>query len=236
MTPRSQHPEGTVPENLLERLKLRLLPAGNADGKFSIRESVAVLLGKPVPHISWWSCFGGIAFFLFLVQVATGILLMFFYIPSAPEAHITILFLGGEVPFGWFFRTIHYWSGMGMMIAVSVHVMRVFIKGAYQRPRHLNWVIGCALFFLTVGFTLTGDLLPWTESAYWSAVWWTDLVERFPVIGHQLMLFLRGGEKITGLTITRFYVFHVFLLPALSVLLMIIHFAIVRKQGISEPL
>lgn len=236
MSPRSQTPEGTVPKNFFERLKSGSHPEGNADWTHAIHERVESLLRKPVPHISWWSCFGGIAFFLFLVQVATGILLMFFYIPADPEAHITILFLGGEVPYGWFFRTIHYWSGMGMLVALSVHVMRVFVKGAYQRPRHLNWVIGCALFFLTAGFTLTGDLLPWTESAYWSAVWWTGLVDHFPVIGHQLMLFLRGGEKITGLTITRFYFFHVFLLPSLSVLFMVIHFAIVRKQGISEPL
>lgn len=236
MTPRHRQPEGPLSGSLLDRLRFRPSTGDTPDRKFLVRGNLGALLRKPVPHISWWSCFGGIAFFLFLVQVATGILLMFFYIPADPEAHLTILYLGGEAPYGWFFRTIHYWSGMGMLTAISLHVIRVFVKGAYQKPRDLNWVVGCGLFFLTVGFTLTGDLLPWTESAYWSAVWWTDLVGRFPIVGHQLMLFLRGGESITGSTITRFYVYHVFLLPTLSALFMIIHFAMVRKQGLSEPL
>jgi quinol-cytochrome oxidoreductase complex cytochrome b subunit len=123
-----------------------------------------------------------------------------------------------------------------MMIAVSIHVLRVFIKEAYQKPRDLNWVVGSGLFFLTAAFILTGDLLPWTQSAYLSAVWWTDLAGSFPVIGHQILLFLRGGENVTGSTVTRFYVFHIFALPALTVIFMIIHFAIIRKLGLAEPL
>ena len=236
MSGREKLPGGGLLKNLLDWIGIRGLIYGPLERRISVKGALEAALKKPIPHASWWSCFGGIAFLLFLIQAATGILLMFFYIPADPEAHRTILYLAGQAPFGWFFRTIHHWAGIGMMLAVSAHVLRVFVKGAYQRPRDLNWVIGSALFFLTAGFILTGDLLPWTRSAYWSAVWWTDLVGNLPVIGHQIMLFLRGGENVTGSTITRFYVFHVFGLPVFTVLFMVIHFAIVRKLGISEPL
>jgi quinol-cytochrome oxidoreductase complex cytochrome b subunit len=236
MRGRDRRQDGGLLKDLLELVGIRGFIYGPLERRISVKGALEAALKKPIPHVSWWSCFGGIAFLLFLILAATGILLMFFYIPADPEAHRTILYLAGQAPFGWFFRTIHHWAAIGMMLAVSIHVLRVFVKGAYQRPRDLNWVIGSVLFFLTAGFILTGDLLPWTRSAYWSAVWWTDLVGNFPVIGHQIMLFLRGGENVTGSTITRFYVFHVFGLPALSTLFMIIHFAIVRKLGISEPL
>ena len=237
MNPRDRKPgEGGLLNALLEWVGIRGFIYGPLDSRISVRGALEAALRKPVPHASWWSCFGGIAFFLFLVQAATGILLMFFYIPADPEAHRTILSLTGQAPFGWFFRTIHHWAGIGMMLAVSIHVLRVFYMGAYQKPRDLNWVAGSALFFITAGFFLTGDLLPWTQSAYWSAVWWTDLAGSFPLVGHQILLFLRGGEHVTGSTITRFYVFHVFVLPALMAAFMLVHFAIVRKLGISEPL
>ena len=236
MRDRDRRPEAGLLNTLLEWVGIRGFIYGPLERRISVRGALEAALKKPIPHVSWWSCFGGIAFFLFLVQAATGIGLMFFYIPADPEAHRTIIYLAGQAPFGWFFRTIHHWSGIGMMFAVTIHVLRVFVKGAYQKPRDLNWVVGSVLFFLTAGFFLTGDLLPWTQSAYWSAVWWTDLVGSFPIIGHQIELFLRGSENVTGSTVTRFYVFHVFLLPGLTILFMFIHFAIVRKLGISEPL
>jgi cytochrome b6 len=236
MSSKDRQGNGGFLTNLLDRVGIRDFIYGPLEGRMSVKGVLEAALKKPIPHTSWWSCFGGIAFLLFLIQAATGLLLMFFYIPADPEAHRTILYLSGRAPFGWFFRTTHYWAGVGMVLAISVHVLRVFVKGAYQKPRDLNWIIGCVLFFLTAGFILTGDLLPWTRSAYWSAVWWTDLVGDFPVIGHQIRLFLRGGENVTGSTITRFYVFHVFLLPTFTTLLMIVHFAIARKLSIAEPL
>lgn len=227
---------GSFLNNLSERIGLRKFIEDHFDSRISIKGALEAALRKPVPYVSWWSCFGGIAFFLFMVQAVTGIMLMFFYIPSDPEAYRTTLYLTGLAPFGWFFRIIHHWAGIGMMAAVTVHVIRVFVKGAYQSPRGLNWLAGAFLFFLTSAFILTGDLLPWSQSAYWSAVWWTDLMGSFPVIGHQLLLFLRGGENVTGSTVTRFYVFHVFGLPALTTVFMILHLAVIRKLGISEPL
>jgi len=236
MNNRDRRANGGLLTYLLERVGVQGFITGSQENRISVKGAVEAAFKKPLPHVSWWSFFGGIAFFLFLVQAATGLLLMFFYIPADPEAHRTILYLSGQAPFGWFFRTTHHWAGIGMMLAIAIHVLRVFAKGAYRKPRDLNWIIGCFLFFLTAGFILTGDLLPWTRSAYWSAVWWTDLAGHFPVVGHQIMLFLRGGENVTGSTITRFYVLHVFLLPAFTTLLITLHLAIVRKLGISEPL
>jgi len=232
---RERRKNGGFLEGLLKRFGVRANPSVPPDRRISAGGALETALKKPLPRVSWWSCFGAIAFFLFLVQAATGILLMFFYIPSDPEAHRTILYITGQAPFGWFFRTIHHWAGIGIVIAVSGHVLRVFVKGAYQEPRDLNWLVGCVLFFLTAGFVLTGDLLPWTQSGYWSAVWWTDLVGHFPVIGHQIQLFLRGGENVTGSTITRFYVLHVFGLPVLTTLFLVIHFTLVGKLGLAEP-
>lgn len=236
MTMKENDPGTGLVAAFLEWVGIRDPNYGPVDKKTRIREILEAVIRRPIPHTSWWSCFGGIALFLFLVQAATGIFLMFYYIPAAPEAHRTILYLAGLAPFGWFFRAIHHWAGIAMMVSISIHVIRVFVKGAYQKPRDLNWIVGSILFFLTAGFIMTGDLLPWTQSAYWSAVWWTDLVGKFPVIGHQVLMFLRGGENVTGFTVTRFYVFHVFVLPGLMALFMIIHFAVVRKLGISEPL
>jgi quinol-cytochrome oxidoreductase complex cytochrome b subunit len=191
---------------------------------------------RPIPNISWWGCFGGIAFAMFIVQVVSGVLLMFFYVPADPDAYRSILYLSGPAPFGWFIRTIHYWAGTIMLVAITIHVLRVFITGAYQKPRDLNWIIGSALFIFTAGFFLTGSILPWTQSAYWSAVYWTDLAGSFPLVGNQLKLFLRGGEHVNGASLIRFYVLHVFILPALITGFMTAHFAMVRKLGISEPL
>jgi len=232
---RDRRPDERFLKGLLDRLGIRGVLYGPLERRISVLGALETSLKKPFPYVSWWSCFGGIAFLLFLIQAATGILLMVFYIPADPEAHRTIIHIAGRAPFGWFFRTIHHWSGIGMLLAVSAHVVRVFVRGAYQKPRDLNWAIGSVLFFLTAGFILTGDLLPWTQSGYWSAVWWTDLVGSFPVLGQQFQLFLRGSQNVTGSTITRFYVFHVFALPALTTLFMVIHFVIVRKLGLSEP-
>ncbi|UCG38497.1 MAG: cytochrome b N-terminal domain-containing protein [bacterium] len=236
MSAREHRQDRSLLKDLLDWVGVRGLLYGPIESRLSVRGAMEAALRRPVPHVSWWGCFGGITFLLFLIQVFTGVLLMFFYAPSASEAHDSILYLAGEAPFGWFFRTLHHWSGTVMVPVLTVHVLRVLFTGAYQKPRDLNWIAGSFLFLFAVGFLLTGHILPWTDSSFWSAAYWTDLVGSLPVIGHQLMLFLRGGEHVTGATLTRFYVFHVFVLPALTTFFLVIHFAMVRKLGIVEPL
>lgn len=209
---------------------------GPLDRRLSIREALEKALHRPLPYISWWGCFGGIALFLFIVQLVSGILLMFFYVPTDPEAFHSIRYLNSTAPFGWLIRSAHHWCGNGMLFALFIHVARVFTTGAYQKPRDMNWVIGMALFCLVVSFALTGYLLPWSQSAYWTTVYWTDLVGALPVAGGWIKLFIRGGEHVTGATLTRFYALHVAILPLLTLAFMAMHFTIVRKLGISEPL
>ncbi len=233
---REQRTEQSLFKDILGWVGIRGRIDGPLDRRFSLKTTIETTMKRPIPNISWWGCFGGIAFAMFVVQVVSGVLLMFFYVPADPDAYRSILYLSGPAPFGWFIRTIHYWAGTVMLVAITIHVLRVFATGAYQKPRDLNWVIGSGLFIFTVGFFLTGSILPWTQSAYWSAVYWTDLVGSFPLVGNQLKLFLRGGEHVNGASLIRFYVLHVFILPALITGFMTAHFAMVRKLGISEPL
>ncbi|MDF1536303.1 MAG: cytochrome b N-terminal domain-containing protein [bacterium] len=236
MSGRDERQGQSLLRDLLDWIGIRGLIYGPLDRRLSLRQTIEKALGRPIPYIPWWGCFGGLAFALFIVQVLSGLLLMFFYVPADPDAHRSILYLSGPAPYGWLFRTVHYWAGTLMLAAIIVHSLRVFVTGAYQKPRDLNWVIGSALLLFTAGFFLTGSILPWTRSAYWSAVYWTDLVGTLPLAGNQIKLFLRGGEQVNGASLTRFYVFHVFILPAVTTVFMTAHFAIVRKLGISEPL
>ncbi len=222
--------------DFLEWIGLVGLIYGPVDRRLSIREALEKALKRPVPYISWWGCFGGIALFLFIVQMVTGILLMFFYVPTDPEAFHSIRYINSTAPFGWLIRSTHHWCGNGMLFALFIHVTRVFVTGAYRKPRDLNWVIGMALFFLVVSFTLTGYILPWSQTAYWTTIYWTDLVGGVPIAGPWIKLFIRGGEHVTGATLTRFYALHVAVLPLLTLVFMAMHFTIVRKLGISEPL
>ncbi len=220
----------------LEWIGLLGLIYGPLDRRLSVKEALEKALKRPIPHISWWGCFGGIAFFLFLVQIGTGVILMFFYVPTDPEAYHSIHYLSGTAPFGWLIRSTHHWSGNGMVFALFVHVIRVFVTGAYQRPRDLNWIVGMVLFLLTISFTLTGYLLPWSQTAYWTTVLWTDMIGQVPLVGPWLLALIRGGETISGVTLTRFYALHVAVLPVLTIVFMAFHFTIVRKLGILEPL
>jgi quinol-cytochrome oxidoreductase complex cytochrome b subunit len=209
---------------------------GPLDRRLSVREAFDRAQHRLVPRVSWWGCFGGISFFLFLLLAGTGVLLMFFYVPSDPQAYMSIRLLVGAVPFGWMLRAIHHWAAHLILVSLMLHSVRVFYTGAYRKPRDLNWVIGGGLFFIVVCFFLTGNLLPWNQSAYWTAVYWTEVMGKLPIIGQWSMNFLRGGHTVTGATLTRFYAFHVAILPAACTFLIFIHFVIIRKLGISEPL
>ncbi|UCF31051.1 MAG: cytochrome b N-terminal domain-containing protein [bacterium] len=209
---------------------------GPLDRRLSVRDALEKALSRPIPHISWWGCFGGISLFLFLVQIGTGVVLMFFYVPTDPEAYHSIRYLNGTAPFGWLVRSTHHWSGNGMIFALFIHVIRVFVTGAYQRPRDLNWMVGMALFLFTLSFALTGYLLPWSQTAFWTTVFWTDMIGQIPIVGQWLLVLIRGGELVSGATLTRFYAMHVAVLPILTIVFMAIHFAIIRRLGIKEPL
>jgi cytochrome b6 len=189
----------------------------------------------PLHRHSVWYYFGGMTLFFFLVQVGTGILLMLYYRPSAEEAYESIQFLMTEVPFGWLIRSIHSWSANLMIGAAFVHLFSVFFLRAYRAPRELTWVSGFVLLVLALGFGFSGYLLPWNELAFFATRVGTDIAGSVPLMGEFVVRFLRGGDHVTGGTLSRFYGWHVAILPAISTVLLGLHLLLVQRHGMSVP-
>jgi cytochrome b6 len=189
----------------------------------------------PVYRHTIWYYFGGITLFFFMIQVATGILLLLYYRPTAEAAFESVQFIMTEVRFGWLIRSIHSWSANLMVAAAFVHLFSVFFLKAYRKPRELTWVSGAILFFLSLGFGFSGYLLPWNELAFFATKVGTEIVAVVPLIGDFLLKFLRGGEDVTGATLTRFFGFHVAVLPMITTLFLVFHLWVVQKQGMSVP-
>jgi quinol-cytochrome oxidoreductase complex cytochrome b subunit len=192
------------------------------------------IMDKPVPGgIDYFTCFGGIAFTLFLVQLLTGLLLSVYYTPSEAEAYRSIQHLVQAVPLGRLLRAVHHWAANLMVVMVLMHMLRVFVTGSYKNPRELNWVAGAMLFVMTMAFGFTGYLLPWDQKAYWATVVGTNMLGSVPFVGPFLAAFLRGGTDVTGQTLLRFYSMHVLWMPVLTGLFLWLHFHILRRLGIS---
>jgi quinol-cytochrome oxidoreductase complex cytochrome b subunit len=181
-------------------------------------------------------CFGGVALVLFIILAVTGIMLAVYYQPTPTAAYQSVLDISTHVQFGWWVRSIHHWAAGGMVLLVFAHTLRVFFTGAYKAPRELNWVTGVVLFGITLGFGFTGYLLPWDQKAYWATKVGTDIAGSVPIIGHFLLVSLRGGEQISAATLGRFFTLHVLVLPAIIVVMLIGHFWMIRRHGISGRL
>lgn len=208
------------------------------DERYELSPMLSKLGAKPVPRFAmkWWYCLGGITAFLFVVQGITGIMLAFYYKPSAAEAYNSILFIENEVRFGAATRMIHHWAANGMIVMCIAHMLRVFIMGAYKKPRELNWVSGVLLLFLTLLFGFTGYLLPWDQRAYWATTVGTDIGGALPAIGNLILVFLRVGWDVSEATLGRFYGLHIIVTPLLTVGFMLAHFMMIRKLGVQRPL
>ncbi len=178
---------------------------------------------------------GGMTLFFFGVQVATGILLMLYYRPSASEAFESVEFIMTTVSFGWLIRSVHAWSANLMVFFGALHLATVYLTKAYRSPRELTWITGCLLFFLVLAFGFSGYLLPWNQLAFFATKVGTGIAGSIPGIGEWLLEFLRGGERVTGGTLSRFYGWHVAILPAIATLLLAVHLLLVQLQGMSVP-
>jgi quinol-cytochrome oxidoreductase complex cytochrome b subunit len=189
----------------------------------------------PVHRHSVWYYFGGMTLFLFMVQVTTGILLLLYYRPSAGEAFESVQFLMTEVQFGWLVRSIHAWSANLMIFAMFVHLFSALLLKAYRRPRELTWLSGGALMGLSLAFGFTGYLLPWNELAYFATRVGTEIPGVMPVVGPFIRTLMRGGDDVTGATLTRFYGIHVAVLPAIVMTVLGLHLFLVQKHGMSRP-
>jgi cytochrome b6 len=190
----------------------------------------------PVHRHSIWYYFGGVSLFLFIIQVVTGILLLLYYKSGEELAFESINFIMSKVQFGWLIRSIHSWTANLFILAAMIHMFSVYFEKAYRKPREITWVTGMFMFFLALGFGFSGYLLPWNELAFFATKVGTDIAGVVPIIGKPLMIFLRGGEEVTGATLSRFFGFHVAVLPGLFTVFLSIHLLLVQRQGMSEPL
>ncbi len=215
---------------------------GPLDERLNIREGFEKQLRKPVPHYRSWiennflGCLGGLSFILFLLLLTTGILLLMYYRPTTGEAYKSVVEITNVVHLGWLVRGVHFWAGNLMVITVTLHLLKVFITGAYRPPRDFNWLTGVILFLITLLFAFSGYLLPWSQISYWATTIGTETFGTVPFIGESLKYFIRGGPDISQITLTRFFALHVVILPLISIFSLVLHFAMIRRQGISEPL
>lgn len=210
---------------------------GGLDRRLELREALQQALRKPVPrHVNWLFCFGGLAFLMIGIQVVTGVALTLYYRPTPEGAYDSVRFIMDRVTLGWLVRGLHRWCANLLIVLVALHMLRVFVYGAYKSPRELNWIAGCFLLFITLGLGFTGYLLPWDQLSFWATKVGTEIAGAVPLVGPFVLQILRGGAEITGSTLTRFYAFHVIILPAILIFFLAAHFLMIRRQGISGPL
>lgn len=193
----------------------------------------------PAP-VHWWdyaglSCFGGLTFVFFSVQVITGLFLLVYYQPHPEYAYSSVQFIDSYVKMGWFIRRAHAICSNLMMITVITHMLKVFFTGAYKNPREMHWVSGFILLLFTLGACFTGYSLPWNQMSFWALTVVTNSLGAIPVVGSTLVEFVRGGVNVTGTTLLRFFAFHL-MIPVIMVIFLAAHFYMIRKTGISEPL
>ena len=210
---------------------------GWVDERFSITPLIDFMKHKEVPvhrHTLWYYM-GGVALFLFIVQVVTGILLVLYYRPGQESAFESVRFITTKVRFGWLIRSVHSWSSNLMVFIVFIHMFSTFFTKSFKKPRELTWLTGFVLLALVMGFGFTGYLLPWNELSYFATKVGTDIAGAVPLIGEPLKILLRGGEDVTGATLSRFYAIHIGILPAILTILLGLHLLFVQRQGMHAP-
>jgi cytochrome b6 len=208
------------------------------DGRYDIAPLIDFLRHKEVPvggHSLVWYFLGGATLFFFTVQIASGLLLLMYYQPGAATSYESIRYVVTKVPFGWLVRAVHCWSAHLMTVSLVVHMFSTMLLKAYRPPRELTWISGYALFAITLGLGFSGYLLPWNELAYFATVVGTDSLKSVPVIGHWLLLVLRGGPDVTIDTLYRFFAFHVVVLPLTAFAIIGLHLLFVQRQGMAVP-
>jgi quinol-cytochrome oxidoreductase complex cytochrome b subunit len=174
---------------------------------------------------------GVISLVLYAILTITGVLLMFYYVPSVERAYVNIHELQTEVTFGQLMRNMHRWAAHLMVVAVILHMVRVFYTGAYKPPRQFNWVIGVVLLLLTLLGSFTGYLLPWDQLAFWAITVGTNIAAYTPLVGTQIQLLMLGDRQVGQEALTRFYVLHIMVIPLGIALLTSLHLWRVRKDG-----
>jgi ubiquinol-cytochrome c reductase cytochrome b subunit len=206
------------------------------DERVGLKQLTAKMLNESVPGGSRWAyVFGSILLFIFGMQTVTGVLLMFYYVPTADHAYASTQYIIHDVDYGWFLLSYHFWGSSAMVVCVFAHMSQVFLWGAYKKPRELIWVVGLALFALVMAFGFTGYLLPWDQRAFWATTVGVEIMDKIPVIGDFLARFLKGGPIPGQMTLSRFFVIHVMVLPAALIVLAGLHLFLFRCAGPAGP-
>ncbi len=206
------------------------------DQRLQLGKPMMETLAHPVPRetASWFYVFGSAALTVFALQVVTGILLAILYVPSAAEAWNSLQNLNHQVTAGWFIRALHGWGSNFMIAIVLIHMVQVFLFGAYKFPRELTWIIGVLLLLVTLGMAFTGQVLRFDQDAYWGLGIGASIASRVPFIGPAIVNLLLGGPIIGGATLSRFFALHVFVVPGLLIAFVGLHLLLVLKLGINE--
>ncbi len=206
------------------------------DDRLQLANSIRETAEHRVPRetASWFYVFGSAAFVVFLLQVITGILLALIYVPSAGEAWSSLQTLNNSVPLGWYIRALHGWGSNFMVAIVLIHMVQVFLFGAYKYPRELTWIVGVFLLLVTLGMAFTGQVLRFDQDAYWGLGIGASIASRVPFLGPFIVHLMLGGPIIAGATLSRFFALHVFVVPGLLIAFVAVHLLMVVKLGINE--
>jgi len=206
------------------------------DQRLQLAAPIRELAEHPVPRstASWWYVFGSAALAVFLLQVVTGILLALIYVPSGAEAWSSLQALNQDVTLGWFMRAMHGWGSNFMLAMVLIHMVQVFLFGAYKFPRELTWIVGVLLLLMTLGMAFSGQVLRFDQDAYWGLGIGASILSRVPVVGPALVKLMLGGPIIAGATLSRFFALHVFVIPGLLIGFVSLHLLMVVKLGIND--
>jgi ubiquinol-cytochrome c reductase cytochrome b subunit len=207
------------------------------DSRTGLNSLLRIALDEPVPGGAKLAyVFGSALLFLFISQIVTGVFLAMYYVASADHAHTTVSYLTKEVSGGSFLRSIHSYGSSAIVIVLLLHIIQTFLYGSYKGRRELLWVVGCILFVLMLGMAFTGYLLPWDQKAYFATTVGTNMLSEIPLVGNWLKQLLRGGTEMGTLTLSRFFVLHVFLIPGLIFLFVAQHIYLFRKAGAAGPI
>jgi ubiquinol-cytochrome c reductase cytochrome b subunit len=206
------------------------------DERIQLGAPIRETMQHPIPRntASWAYVFGSAAMTAFGLQLVTGILLALIYVPSAGEAWNSLQILNHQVSLGWFIRALHGWGSNFMVAIVLVHMVQVFLFGAYKFPRELTWILGIFLLLMTLGMAFTGQVLRFDQDAYWGLGIGASIASRVPIIGPAAVKLMLGGPIIAGATLSRFFALHVFVIPGSLMLFVGLHVLLVLKLGINE--
>jgi len=188
----------------------------------------------PRKTASWWYVFGSAALTVFMLQIVTGILLALVYVPSGAEAWSSLEALNHAVTLGWFIRAMHGWGSNFMVAIVLIHMVQVFLFGAYKFPRELTWILGVFLLLMTLGMAFSGQVLRFDQDAYWGLGIGASIASRVPILGPSIVRLMLGGPIIAGATLSRFFALHVFVIPGLLIGFVCLHVLMVVTLGINE--